>query len=161
MSRLSWVISASRVLIERAARSMFASTSSSLPLALVGNTNVEAARAAVIANVNALRFIADPLLSLLVDDITDLAGTLFRSFDARNLNRVSILRLQSIRQLSFQICRVDLSNLAASYDQRRGAVTVKSAIGSKQDKGQDQHAHDIVLPGPSIVRPEQNLLQGA
>src|SRR2546426_9164991 len=161
-------MSASMVLIERAAFSILASTSSSFPLALVRNPNTVGERIAAIAIMNALRFIVDSLLgelrtsgSLQVDHITGLARTLFNPFDARNLNRVSILPFKSVCYLSFEIAGIDLSDLAASHDHRLRSYTVKCAARSKHNKRENQHTHYIILPGRSVVRPKQNLLQCA
>src|SRR5262249_29953955 len=140
---------------------MFASTSSSFPLALVGNIKVIVATTATIANMNALRFIVVSLLSLLIDNITDLAGTLFNSFDARNLYRVSILPLQLISYRLFEVAGIKLPNLAASHDYRCRTPTVKGTARGKHNKCQNQHAHYVVLPGPAIIGPKQNLLQRA
>src|SRR3989442_392355 len=138
MLRFSWFISASMVLIERAALSILASTSSSFPLVLAPNSKVDLASIAITANNSVLRFMFDSLASklkvrrsLLVHDITDLARTVFNLFDARNLNRVSILLLKSACYLSFKIAGIDLSDLAASHDLRRRASTVKCATGSE------------------------------
>src|ERR1700694_3995934 len=102
-----------------------------------------------------------PRCLLLVDHIVDLARTVFNFFDAGEARRAAILLPQPDFYFAFHTVPVELAYLVASNDHRRRGTAVECSDRHEKNKGQDTHAHHVVLPAPTLVAPEEDFLESA